>query len=64
MIITTDTIARAILTAPRWAKANLAAEWEELRDEAVQEVAACVYDSLYRPADIETDQLALPLDGL
>jgi hypothetical protein len=64
MIITTDTIARAILTAPAWAKVGITAEWSELRDEAAQEVAACVYDSLYQSADIQTDQLALPLDGL
>ncbi len=64
MIITADTIATAILTAPSWARANLTADWDELRKEAAREVAGCVYDTIYQPADIETDQLFLPLDGL
>jgi hypothetical protein len=61
MVITPDTIAEALATAPGWAQIALTVPQERLREEARREVAHHVYSTLYEPAAVDTGQLPLPL---
>lgn len=61
MIITPDTIAAAIETAPAWAQIALTAPREGLRDDARLEVARHLYSTLYQPSRADmAAQLPLP----
>lgn len=62
MIITPNTIADAISTAPAWAQIGLTAPREALRDDARLEVARHLYSTLYQPSRADmAAQLPLPL---
>jgi hypothetical protein len=61
MQINPDTIATAITDAPAWALVGLTAPRDTLREDAAREVAQHLYAALYRPHDVETGQLPLPL---
>lgn len=60
MIITPDTIAAAIETAPAWAQIALTVPQERLREDARREVAQHVYSTLYQPVSGDAAQLRLP----
>lgn len=61
MMITPDTISDAIADAPAWALIALTVSKESLRHDARREVAEHVYKALYRPLNVDTGQLPLPL---
>ena len=58
-VITAERIADLIEQAPVWALVGLALPQERL--DARREVAEHVYSALYRPMDVATGQLTLPL---
>ena len=59
--ITPATIAQALEAAPAWAQLALSTRSDRLREDARRELGEHIYASLYRPAHIDRDQLALPL---
>lgn len=61
MTITPDSIAAAIEAAPTWAQIALSTRSERLRQDARFELGEHIYRSLFSVADIDRDQLALPL---
>lgn len=61
MIVTPDTIAEAIASAPAWAQIALTVPQERLREDARREVAAHVYSTLYKAVPVDSAQLPLPL---
>jgi hypothetical protein len=61
MIITPDTIAAALETAPGWATVALTVPQSRLRQDARLEVANHLYAALYPPASHDAAQLRLPL---
>jgi len=62
MIITPDAIARALDTAPGWAKVALTVPQERLREDARREVAQHVYSALFQGVSTDNGtQLPLPL---
>jgi hypothetical protein len=60
-MITAERIADLIEQAPGWALVGLTVPQERLRADARREVAEHVYSALYRPMDVEAEQLRLPL---
>jgi hypothetical protein len=61
MMITPDSIAHALATAPGWAQIGLTVAQERLREDARREVAQHLYSALYQPVSTDTAQLPLPL---
>ena len=57
-VITAERFADLMEQAPGWA---LTVPQERLRADARREVAECVCSFLYRPMDVESGQLRLPL---
>lgn len=60
-LITGERMADLIGQAPGWALVGLTVPQERLRNDARREAAEHVYSALYRPMDVETGQLPLPL---
>ena len=61
MTITPSTIAEALETAPAWVTLALSVRSSKLREDARRELGEHIYASLYRPVDVNRDQLARPL---
>jgi hypothetical protein len=62
MTITSDAIARALDTAPGWAKVALTVPQASLREDARREVAQHLYSALYQGVSTDrSTQMTLPL---
>lgn len=59
--ITPERISDLIETAPAWAKVSLTVPNEQLRHDGTATIAQHIYESLFRPMNVDTNQLALPL---
>ncbi len=59
-VITVERIASLIGEAPAWALIDLAAPSEGARAVARLELAQHVYSELFRPLDVQAEQMALP----
>lgn len=60
-VITAERIGDLVEHAPGWALVGLTVPQERLRADARREVAEHVSNALYRPMDVEEEQLRLPL---
>lgn len=61
MVITPQTIIEAIRSAPGWSRAGITAPRADMRFDAHKTLGEHVYRTLFTPADVDRDQLNLPL---
>ncbi len=59
--ITPERISDLIDTAPAWAKVSLSMPNEQLRQDGTATLVQHIYEALFRPMNVDTNQLALPL---
>lgn len=62
--IDTNTITRALLTSPNWARTNLAASKDRLRQQAAEELACHIFGQLTAStgeAEVDPNQFGLDL---